>query len=608
MKTSLLFACLLLVLPAAHGGNALPIKTKSGAKLSVPPGVDVSLKLPEKVRLGDAIPGAFTVRNTGGEPFEISTGGDYRGTGFPMRLKIRVTDSRGKVLPDESIKLWNRGGMIGTEKIGPGGSSNIALPLAGYVMFPGAGIFTVEACHDLGWMVEEERPHPVAKANIEIIMPSAEEALARVRDLCSGSDRDRLLQLEKLQHGIFLPALIQEAQAGHANAVTGIAGIRGAAAFEALLGLLENPSPDIVKASAAAVKWQLPDLADAAKPTFPSWRDKATILQNWNPKFRKQLLDAALPMLRSKDAATVELGASFIQAQGDAAQAKPLLDATQTALDGPWEIRSGKGANTLDPPPPLRGLIHAIDALRGRGWRLGPDPDGGSAMILARFRELADPNMPRPGTDGWKQTILAFIDANPPTFRQNAILAIPTPVPAGFEPALMKALDDKDWGVLRSACEVAGKSGRVSFIPPLCRIVETTHQSSVQSAASSAAQALGARVELWEAWYEVITDQESMYEALTELAFGTLEIPSRSGGGNRNFTLEQRFAIRDAWREFIRKNHDRLARGERLPTGDPTVSNSLTGSNFNASDPAIRFRLPDGKSWPEPPVEQDASH
>ncbi len=595
MKAFLVSLCLL---PIAYAGNTLPIKTEHGAKSPVPIGAEVSLKLLEKVKLGDAIPGTFTVRNTSAEPFEISTGGDYRGTGFPLRLKIRVTDAQGGVLPNASDGLQDFGGMMGSKKIEPGAAFDITFPLVGYVTFLGAGIYTVEACHDLGWRVDDARLHPVAKAQIEIAMPTADEAASRVRDLCAGDDRERLFQLEKLQNGVFLPALIRQAEAGHAIAVTGIAGISGTAAFEALLLLLENPSGDVVKAAGNSLKWRLPSLSAPDKPAFPSWKDNSASLKDWDPKYREALLKSALALLRSKDSAAVELGASFIQAQGDATHASALLEATQTALNGPLEIRSGKGANVLDPPPPLRSLIAAIDALRGRGWHLGPNTPGGSAVILAEFRELADPTMPRPTTDRWKQTVLAFSDANPPTFRQNAILAIPTPVSDEFAPALMKALDDKDWGVLRSACEVAGKSGRASFILPLCQIVETTHETFVQSAASSSAFALGARLELWNAWCEVITDQEFMSTAVRELALGTLDITSGSSGGNSNFTREERFAVRDAWRDFIRKNSERLARGERLPTDDPSVSLALTGSDTNPQNPAVRFQLPDGKHWP----------
>ncbi len=582
----------------AFAGQPFPIKTDSGAKFAVPAGAEVSLKLPEKLKLGDAVPGTFTVRNTGAEPFEISTGGDYRGTGFPLRLKIRVTDPKGSVLPDASNGLPEFGGMMGSQKIEPGASFDITFPLLGYVTFPGAGIYTVEACHDLGWLVNVDRPHPIGKARIEIVMPTADEAATRVRDLCAGDDQDRLFQLEKLQSSVFLPALIREAEAGHFAAVTGIAGISGRASCEALLNLLDHPSADVVNAAGNSLRWRIPSLSTPDKPAFPAWKENRAALKDWDPKYREPLLKSALALLHRKDNAAVELGASFIQAQGDASHAEPLLEATQTALNGPWEIRSGKGANVLDPPPPLRSLIAAIDALRGRGWRLGLNPAGGTAVILAQFRELADPTLPRPATDRWQQTLMAFSDANPPTFRQNAILAIPTPVSDELDPTLMNALEDKDWGVLRTACEVAGKSERASFIRPLCQIVETTHETFVQSAASSSAFALGARVELWNAWCEVITDQEFMSEALRQLALGTLDINSGSSSGNSNFTRSERFAVRDAWREFIRKNSARLARGERISTDDPSVSPALTGADIHTQDPAVRFHLPDGKQWP----------
>lgn len=595
-----------LLLSSANAGNTFPIRTEHGAKAPVPAGAAVSLKLPEKVKLGDMISGTFTVKNTDAEPFDVSTGGDYRGNGYPLRLKIRVTDSQGNVLPDISDSLPNFGGVMGAQSIAPGASVDVNFPLACYVTLSGAGVFTVEACHDLGWIVDDARPHPVAKATMEIIMPTADEAKARVRVLCTSADPNKPFELSKLQHAIYLPPLVHEAENGNADAAIGIGGIKGSEAIEALLHLLDHSSTQVALAAGNALKPRLPLLSDPAKPAFMSWKENPDALKDWDPEFREPLLKSALDLLRNKDAAAVELCAAFIQAQGDAAHAKPLLDATQTALNGPWEIRAGKGANVLDPPSPLRVIIQAIDALRNRGWRLGPNPSGGTAVILAHFRELADPKMPRPADDRWKETVLAYIDANPPTFRQNAILAIPTPiVDDKFEKALMNALEDKDWGVLRSACEVAGKSGRASFIRPLCQIVETTHETFVQSAASSSAQALGARVELWDAWCEVISDQEFMCSALRELVQGTLDLSTNGSGGNSNFTREQRFAIRDAWRAFLAKNRDRLARGERIPLNDPSVTLALTGSDFDPESPAIRMNLKDGTQWPllAPPVK-----
>ncbi len=588
-----------LLLTTVHAENALSIKSHHGAQSPVPTAAEVSLKLPEKAKLGEALPGIFTVKNTGSEPFEISTGGDYRGNGYPLRLKIRVTDSEGRVLPDISDSQPNFGGMMGSQSIAPGASADINFPLACYATLTGAGIYTVEACHDLGWIVDDARPHPVAKATMEIIMPTADEAKARVRALCTSTDSNKPFELSKLQHAIYLPPLIQEAENGNAAAAIGIGGIRNTEATEALLHLLDHSSTQVALAAGNALKPRLPLLSDPANPAFMSFKENPNLLKDWDPKFREPLLKSALALLQNKDAAAVELGAAFIQAQGDAAHAKPLLDATQTALNEPWEVRAGKGANVLDEPPPLRGLIRAIDALRYRGWSLGPNAGGGTAVILARFRELADPKMPRPADDSWKESVLSFIDANPPTFRQNAVLAIPTPiVDDRFETALMKALEDKDLGVLRSACEVAGKSGRASFIRPLCQIVETTHETFIQDAASSSALALGAQVELWDAWCEVITDPDFMCNALGQMASGTLDLRSSNSSGNGNFTRAQRFSIRDAWRKFLAENRARLARGERVPIEDPSVTLSLSGADFDPRHPAIIMNLKDGRTWP----------
>ena len=605
MKTLTLLSVMIFALSCPAAERPLLTTNGSAAESSVPTGAKVSLKLPNTVKIGDAVIGTFTVKNASAKPFEISTGGDYRGTGFPQRLKIRVTDAAGNVLPDASQGQPDFGGFESVTRLAPGESHEIPFPLAAYVTLPGPGNFTVEASHDLGWVVDPARPHPVAKTTIKVVLPTPVEAAARVRELCASDDPDRIFQLDKLKHEIFLPPLIREAEAGNAVAVTGIAGMSGGPAMVTLLHLLENPAAGVVMEAGKSLLLRLPILTDPSKPAFPTYAENPTRLSDWRSEYRAPLLKSARALLASAAPAAVELGAAFIQAQGDADDAAPLLAATQTALDAPWEIRSGKGANVLDPPPPLRSLINAIDALRGRGWSPGPDAGGGTAVILARFRELADPMTQRPAGDDWKQTVLAFLDANPPTLRQNALLAIPIPISAEFEKPLMKALDDPDWGVLRTACEVAGKSGNKGFIRPLCRIVETTHESFVLSAASDAARALGARTELWNAWCEVIADQDFMFQALRELALGTLDLPTGSSNGNSNFTRGQRFAIRDAWHHFLEENHDRLAKGERLPPDDPTVTPVMTGSDIDPQNPAIRIPLKDGRTWPQNPTDGD---
>ena len=75
----------------------------------MPDGVKVSLQ-PGKSSylLGEPILVQFTLQNTGSAPFSFEIGGDYRGTGFPLRYKFVVTDADGKVMPARrsSARLW----------------------------------------------------------------------------------------------------------------------------------------------------------------------------------------------------------------------------------------------------------------------------------------------------------------------------------------------------------------------------------------------------------------------------------------------------------------------------------------------------------------------
>ena len=593
---------------ALHAGNPLPISEDDtfGPAGPVPEGAAVSLELPATAKIGDAIKGRFIICNTGTKPFVISTGFDYRGSGVPLRLKVRVTDSEGRVLTDMAQGLPCLGGLGGDATIEPGKSHEIACPFQAYVTFTDAGTYVVEACHDLGWKVDDTRPHPVAKTKIKIVLPSPEQATARVRELCMGTDEDVKWQLFKLQHPSFLPALMAEAEAGRSTAVIGISGIPSKGATEALLKLLVHSSPEVVTGAARELTGRLPSLEDGSKSAFhnmyvPPPRD--ALLKTWDSKYRGQLLEAAHRFLQSTDKETIALGASFITAQGGSDDAPALLATIDRIFERNWEIRAGKDANVIDPPAPLGALFGALDSLRARGWRTDGGPD--RAARLAHFRQLADPKMARPADDRWKQSILAIVDQDPlqtpSVFRENAVRAIPVPVPDEFVKPLLKAFDDQDWAVVMAACEVAGKSGRKIFIPGLAQIVETMHHFFVQNAAHNAAVTLGARTELWTAWCEVITDQDRMHDAVNHLVIGTIDLPPSDGyGGNSNFTREQRFAIRDGWRAFLAKHRDLLAKGGRIPMDDPSITPLLTGANFNPDQPVLEIHLKDRTSWPPP--------
>jgi hypothetical protein len=219
--------------------------------------------------------------------------------------------------------------------------------------------------------------------------------------------------------------------------------------------------------------------------------------------------------------------------------------------------------------------------------------------MVAHFRELADKKIPKPPDDSWKLSMMTWIENGPPLLKMSALGAIPQPMPDDYEQPLLRVLNDPDWGVLRVACEVAGASKRPVFGRPLAQIVETVHENFVQAAAHQAAVACGVRIELWQAWASVITDQERMCDAIRALIEGTIELPPSGGsGGNSNFTRDQRFVIRDAWLTFLHQHQAQLTLSQPVKLTDPEIIAGLTGLNFHPDQPAVEIHLKDGSDWP----------
>ncbi|HSI09255.1 MAG: hypothetical protein ACAH89_05190 [Rariglobus sp.] len=615
--STLLFCFASLVV---HATDNLPLDQSYSAKEHAPSGAKVTLRLPTSVMIGEEIPAALVVENIGATPFEISTGGDYRSTGYPQRIKVRVRDSSGEQLPElprEAIGFGG-GGLIGfTPPILPGKNKEVEFPLECYVSFRKPGIYHITAGHDLGWLVEPDHPHPFATATLRVTEPNATEARAYVdklfisrppvpadADYISGYEHDFEKQLSVLRHSAYLPALIERAQAGSAAAVAGIGHVATPDATSALIHLLDHSSSKVIIAASRQLLRRLPSFENPTEGARPGWTWSTYQIDpllpiTWNSRFQDDVMKAAVKLLAHPEVEVITVSALIIEARGGPDQAPAVLAALQKALDVYHPPRTGPDANTLDAPKPQQALIHALDALRQRGWRT---QGGGSAEAIAWFRQLADPTIPSPADDSWKESVVVWIENGPAALRMAALQAIPQPMPDAYEQALLRALEDRDLGVQRVACEMAGKSHRSRFARPLVQIVETAPESFLQNAAVNAARECGARYELWQALAAVIPNEKQMVYALSTLVEGTVDLPkSRGGGGNSGFTRDQRFAIRDAWRTFLARNQEALAAGKRVPLTDSETIEALVGLNFRPDSPAVEVRFPDGTAWPPRP-------
>lgn len=614
----LLIFCASLPLMAEE---TLPLEYWPSKEL-VPKHVKLTLRLPETVVLGQEIPAALVVHNEGEQAFEITPGGDYRSTGYPQRMKVRVHDAAGKMLPELPREAYGfgGGGISVPRTIGPGASEEVAFPLDCYVSFKEAGVYTITAGHDLGWKLDPLHPHPVAKGTVKVVLPGEDEAKRYVEAAFASqpavppSDISAALGLQMkldktlsvLRHPLYLPLLISHAQAGSKSAVKGIGHIATPEATQALLGLLDHASAEVVETSAMQILRRLPSPEDGGKPAGgiywgAEYQIDPLLPFSWDARFEQPLLKAALKLLWHKSEAVVRNAAQILQTRAQPDHAPQVLSVLEQSFVTRYELPAGWKANSFDLPGPQGVLLQILDGMRKRGWRL-ENGNGGTAHQVAWLRQLADKEVTKPKGDAWKSSILTSMEYGPTALKVCALQALPQPLSDEAVKAVLKALDDEDLRVLRVACEVAGKSKRAEFVRPLSQIVELEHESFLQGSAYQAALECGARLELWQALAGAIPEKECMHMAISSLIRGTLHLPESNGsGGNTNFTREQRFAIRDAWRVFLQQHQKQLAAGDKVPPPDAATAAKLTGMNFQPGRPAAEINLKDGSRWPPRP-------
>lgn len=624
-----IFLGLLLWCCVSHSAEDLPLDYPQAGgwkDLKVPTGASASLVLPARVRIGAQIPAELVIRNLGQAAFEITTGGDYRATGFPQRMKVRVREASGKALPELTHANYGMGGggIIGGRTLEPGTRHSIEFPLDRYVSFHEAGRHTVIVGHDLGWQRDEKKPHPIATATIEVELPSPRQAADMVKAIVTGKQatpthvsfqgrsyppmREEAMnsvtqaKLWVLRHPVFLPALNEAAADGSAEAVSGLGYIATAEATEALIGLLQNRNAHVQSEALNQLQRRVPSKEDPALPAVhPMWGGDVFQIGSllpavWRAEFEDPISDAAARLLSRDDPNVVSAAARIVAVCGKETAGEAVLAALQKSLDTYRNIPRTETAARY-PPMPEPALLGALDGLRKRGWQ-SPQP-GKTGQMVAKFREYADKEFPKPPGTDWKDTMLTWVENGPPTLREHALKAIPQPLSPAAVKAVLKALEDDNPRVLIAGCEVAQASKLKDFIRPLCQIVEVDRLDSVHAAAIHAAEECGAGMELWRAAAQTIIAKELLVDAVKTLVLGTLELPIGGGsGGDSNFSTDQRFAIRDAWQAFLSQHASALSAGQKVPTPDPATTSKLTGTQFPEGRSVVGFNLKDGTYWP----------
>jgi hypothetical protein len=277
-----------------------------------------------------------------------------------------------------------------------------------------------------------------------------------------------------------------------------------------------------------------------------------------------------------------------MQAVGTTNEAAAILEAMNRVLDTFINPRRDPKDDILDQPESVRELSGAMNVLHSRGYVIDEAAVRGGADEFVYFMWLAD--KPGPRSETWLEFVKTAATYGRFPMQIAALNSIPQPLPNECVDLVKARLSDRDLGVCRAACTIAGRSGNKMFVKPLLEIIATEHHEWLLREATEAANKLGVRYELLDVWAERLAEEELYGLALDSLQTVIEALPG-SSSGRTDLTRDERIELRTRWRDFLTKHASELRNGKKFKIGDPAITPALFGR-------ARTWQLPDGKFWP----------
>ena len=558
----------------------------------VPPGATIRLDFDrQEFFLGEDVMVHFVLENKGDQPFTYDTGGDYRGSSRALRFKVTATDDAGHVAEDPDPSPICFGGIGGPRSLKPGEKFTAELALARYCDITQPGRYTIHATHDFGWKKSAGK-HPAGEAVIKFRVPMSSDAERIVSDL-------EKLPADKadyscLRNPAYLEPQTRRARAGDQRALHGIGSIPAPAATEALITLAGGSDTNLSLTAAMTLNSRLPDpefegkLPGRGPFRFDYMESRRRLAaRSWDAKFAPVVRALAMKFLARPETKAIGSGAFMVQAVGTTNEARAVLAALDRVLEPLVNPRRDPKDNILNDPEPIPELRRAMQLLEARGFVLGQGLSG-QAQFLEYFASLIDKPPPRPSD--WLRLLEVFGDNCRYPVREAAVRSIPQPVPAECYAFIKARLADKDLGVCRAACELAGKSGNRDFRKPLLEIIATENHEWLLREASNAMFALGGGYDLLTTWADRLGD-EHLYDLALDALQTVLEGLPGGSSGRTDLTRPERLELRRQWQEFLAAHADELRQGKKFKVGDPAITPALFGR-------ARSWQLPGGKFWP----------
>jgi hypothetical protein len=528
--------------------------------------------------LGENVLIHYCIEALSTDPVKISYGGDYRGASRSLRFKFTVTDASGTVMPDPDPSNYSLGGLGGSQDLIPGNRWCQSLPLMRYARIDREGTYDVRVVHDMGLPAGDA---PEGRISVRLLSPTAAQAEQVVASMIAlppnqgtvmGSLSKPYADFSALRYGVYLQPLLRRAEAGDTTAISGIGSIPTPDATRALIALVGNTDPALVRIAARTLNTRLPDpaLDGSLGPRGPFDNDMKSarrylINASWRDEFAPEVRAAALKLLTATETEDVQLAAFMLEAVGGPEAASALSVALTSAIEKtptlPFE-----GDVYPRPRGSVRELMRAADILVRRGY-VPPEPGdtpGSMALWLVSMGEGARPQ-------GWQANVSRALVYRIPYIRELAMERLPADVPVELVPAIRTNLGSTDIDVQITACNLADRAMLKAVLTEVTDAFRRAKEFWTLNACGNGLSSIGSRFDYYSILAARIPEPGMTREVMSML----ISVFDSDGSFIGSFVTNDAAALSARWRTFLAAHRADIEAGRPISLDEPDVTPDL---------------------------------
>jgi len=377
--------------------------------------------------------------------------------------------------------------------------------------------------------------------------------------------------------------------------VVGVGSIATPEATRLLIEIVNARNEDIAKIACPELCMRLPDpylTGELGKrnPFEDGMKEPRRWLveKSWREEFTADVRKIASRFLKSPDKDWVATGAYMMECVGTKSDTPLIVSALTREVK---KTKFYKLRTDIYPRPhgACMELQRAAQMMVVRGAPVPENPTspGESILFLIALREN-DAFRPK----GWVKTCDRLLQSDIPYIQENALTALPAPMPEPLRKHLAPILESGDIDASTEACRIIGRDKLADLKKSVLAILTKATEEWLFRAASNAALALDAKYERIEILVSRLDEPDMMFKCLDALK----TIFPNTGGGGHSSNIDIAAAgkqIKPKWQAFIEKHKAHLKAGKGFKIPHPDVTPDMFPKEYHMS-------LKDGTYWPKP--------